>query len=331
MERGKKGLQMHIHLPNSAFLGNCENFLRKYTAEKTNILHVTMHDKWVSVHPVFISLIAALSTHIHEQQGEVTVDIQQIRSLPYLIRMRLFDYLHVNPGIQITEHESSGRFIPLTQIKSNQDLQKFITDVIPLLHSAPEYVTPIKYVISELVRNVLEHSKSKNGAFVCAQYFKNTKRVGIGIADCGIGIRNAISASYKVNSDEQALTLALTPGITGTTRKLGGTEANAGAGLFFVKGIAKISRNFFMLYSGSSTFKLRKTPRKEDVVLHTDPLQDFKRFWREVPHFPGTAVGVDVAAENHAEFEKLLNTIYKVYRLDVRNKNKAKYKKAKFI
>ncbi|EKD47873.1 MAG: hypothetical protein ACD_65C00239G0001, partial [uncultured bacterium] len=39
--------------------------------------------------------------------------------------------------------------------------------------------------MSELVRNVLEHSMSKHGAIVSAQYYKKSNTVRIGIADTG--------------------------------------------------------------------------------------------------------------------------------------------------
>ena len=53
--------------------------------------------------------------------------------------------------------------------------------------------------------------------------------------------------SHFITSDKEAIQLALMPGITGTTRREGGTGINAGAGLFFIKSIAKINRDFFVV------------------------------------------------------------------------------------
>ena len=203
--------------------------------------------------------------------------------------------------------------------------------MIPLLHANPEEATPIKYTVSELVRNVLEHSRSESGAFVCAQYFKKTNRVSIGIADCGVGIKTSISVSHPVATDEEAIRLALIPGITGTTKKIGGTESNAGAGLFFVKSIAKTSKNFFMVYSGSSLFKLRKTPKGKHVVLQADPTDDKNTFWKATPFYPGTVIGIDITAVRSDVFQKLLTDIHRVYRLDVKRQKKQKYKRARFV
>lgn len=123
----------------------------------------------------------------------------------------------------------------------------------------------------------------------------------------------------------------MTPGITGTTARVGGTAENAGAGLFFVKSIAKTSRNFFVVYSGGSVFKLRKTPKDQAVILHANPNLDFKTFWKGVPSFPGTVIGIDISAVQSTVFQNLLAQIHKVYRIDVKKQKKQKYKKARFI
>ena len=125
--------------------------------------------------------------------------------------------------------------------------------------------------MSELIRNVLEHARSSKGAFVAAQYYKKSNAIKIGVADTGIGIRSSITQSHKTNSDLDAIRLALTPGITGTTNQEGGTAQNAGAGLFFTKSIAHVNNSFFVVYSGSGLYKLLKNDRRS---LPTDPFRD---------------------------------------------------------
>src|SRR5664279_63149 len=103
---------------------------------------------------------------------------------------------------------------------------------------------PIRYVISELVRNVLEHSGSTRAAFVAAQYVAESKTLGVGVCDAGIGVRASLSEHHSVHSDAEALYLAMRPGITGKSSRIGGTPYNAGAGLFFTKSIAVASRQY---------------------------------------------------------------------------------------
>lgn len=135
-------------------------------------------------------------------------------------------------------------------------------------------------------------------------------------------------------TDLQAIQLALTPGITGTTRKEGGTEQNAGAGLFFIKSIACVNRDFFVIYSGNGFYKLLKRTSDKHLVLHADPFKDRHSTGSEggsFPHWDGTVVGVDITLDQTKEFSLLLDAIRKTYGSAVRERRRARYKKPKFI
>jgi len=321
-----------IHIPNSAFLGNIESFTKHFDPTDDSILEVTSNQSWISVHPLVISMIIALAEEIRLKNGQVRCNTFNAKSRPYLLRMGLIEALDPNHGIQIDEHESSGRFIQARRITTSDELNQFITDMVPLLHTTPEQAYPIKYVMSELVRNVLEHSKSDVGAIVSAQYFKKSNRISIGVADRGIGIKEAINRSYTAKTDEEAIDLALRPGITGTTTRIGGTEFNAGAGLFFTKSIAKVSRDFFLIYSGNSFFKLHKTNSNINVELFANPRLDRANLKSDgLPNWRGTAVGIDISMDINQDFQDLLGMIRNAYHLDVKRANKEKYRKPKFV
>ncbi|MCX6554290.1 MAG: hypothetical protein NTZ12_04635 [Candidatus Aminicenantes bacterium] len=323
---------MLIHIPNSAFLNNIECFLSKLNINDPDIIEVTFNEKWTAVHPLVLSMTTAILLSGKLRNTSIINKCPAARSTPYLQRMGLFNNLSTIPQTHITEHESSGRFIPLTQLKNSNDLTKFITDIVPLLHASPTQVRPIQYVISELVRNVIEHAQSPIGAIVCAQYFKKSGRISIGVADAGIGIRQSMFYFYPTSNDLEAIRLALRPGITGTTSKYGGTEENGGAGLFFTKSIAKVGRNHFVIISGNALYKLRHDPLlQETVFLYADPFQDIHTKSSDIPIWQGTAVGIDINIDSHQNFEELLKLIQKAYRLNVNDVIKRKYKKARFI
>ena len=319
---------MRLYLPNSAFLGNFEAFVRQIDLTDPDSLAVTANSKWISVHPAVLAMVAALAQL--SKPSQITCEAFQAKSAHYFERMGLFQYLHQKSGININEHDSTGRFIPITQIKDSDTLSRFITDMIPLLHLAPEYAEPIRYIVSELVRNVLEHSYSPHGAFVAAQYYKKSNAIRIGIADTGIGVRKSITRSHAASDDLAALRLALTPGITGTTSREGGTEYNAGAGLFFTKSIATVNRDFFIIYSGTALYKLLKSKSKKRLVLNADPFRDRHSSLTDLPEWPGTVVGIDLALHANEAFSELLDRIRETYSEAVRARRKERQRRPKF-
>ncbi len=122
----------------------------------------------------------------------------------------------------------------------------------------------------------------------------------------------------------------LTPGITGTTKRIGGTDYNAGAGLFFIKSIATVNKDFFVIYSGNGMYKLLKADNRKSIRLHADPFKDKHSKGGDFPYWQGTAVGIDINLDNTEEFSLLLDLIRKSYSKAVKEERKA-YNKAKFI
>jgi anti-sigma regulatory factor (Ser/Thr protein kinase) len=319
---------MKIHLPNSAFLGNIDPFLRSFDPAHADVLEITSNPKWISLHPAVLAMVAALGLNVRPQ--DIHFDKLEAKSKHYLERMGLFKLLKLSSGISITEHEPAGRFVPLEAVTTPEQLTHVIADIVPLLHLKPQQAGPIKYVLSELVRNVFEHACAAHGAIICAQFYKKSNTIRVGIADTGVGIRRTISASYPTTSDLDAIRLALTPGITGTTSRIGGSEYNAGAGLFFIKSIAKMSRDFFVIYSGSALYKLLKRSPKT-VRLYRDPFADRHSHVEGLPPWQGTVVGIDIALEPKQEFSLLLEEIRRTYVSAIREQKEQRRKKARFL
>jgi anti-sigma regulatory factor (Ser/Thr protein kinase) len=315
------GWFLKVHLPNSATLQNITGFLGHLDTTDPDRLEFSMHSAWVAVHPSVVAMTAALAADVRQRGGEVTGEATNVPTLPYLMRMGLFRELGIDPVRKIVEHEESGRFIPLTQIRNTDDLKGAIANLVPLLHAAPEFADPIRYVFSEMVRNVLEHAASPIGAFICANYYKESGRIAIGIADRGRGILESMRRSHQVSTSAEAVMMALQPGMTGATSKIGGNEFNAGAGLFFVKSIAALGRNRFFLYSGDALFRLMMTPKKKEPKLFPDPRDDYHTL-KKAQFWQGTVIGIDLSIEGGVEFSSLLSEIRGAYFLDVKHKKK---------
>src|SRR3989338_5748412 len=107
----------------------------------------------------------------------------------------------------------------LIQITNSDELTRFITEMIPLLHLEPEHASPIKYIVSELVRNVLEHAQSEHGAILSAQYYKKSNTIRIGIADTGVGIKKTINQAYDGPTHLGAIYFGIVPRGTRNSRK----------------------------------------------------------------------------------------------------------------
>ncbi|MDP3778436.1 MAG: ATP-binding protein [bacterium] len=322
---------MKVHIPNSAFLHNINAFFSTLNTGDPDHLEITSNPRWISVHPLVLSIIGALGKSLEPQK--ISCKPILAPSGHYLKRMGLFELIGIKPEVkEITESESAGRFIPLTQVKNSDDMDYFLKELVPLLHiqGKPKRVRAIQHIFSELIRNVLEHSESRHGAIVCAQYFKSSNRIAIGVADSGIGLKSSLKKSYPVPNDLEAIKLALTPGVTGTTRKPGGTEQNAGFGLFLIKSIAYAGSDFFAIISGEQMYKLLQ--RKDTIVrLNGDPFLDRHRI-TPIPTWNGVAVGVDISLDQTEEFTSLLDRIHEFYSKEVKNRSKNnRHKRPKFI
>jgi len=322
---------MRIYFPNSANLRNLEGFIRKFDPSDPSQLEVAFHPTYVGVHPAVLAMTACAGAAVREAGGAISCDPPLMPAMRYVTRMKVFEHLGVEPPEEIVDHEAAGRFIPVTQIKTSDALDRFIKDTTPLFHANPEHAESVKYLLSELIRNALEHSGSTVGAFACARYYSKTDRVAIGVADAGGGIRASMARSYQTDNALEAILLALRPGITGMTRRLGGTEYNAGLGLFFAKCLACATRNFFVAYSGDGFFKLLTSPESDDIPLYLDPADDRSTSHGDLPCWNGTVVGIDISIPSRHTFQQLMSIINQRYGKDLRDKRKQSFRKPRFL
>jgi len=322
---------MKVYLSNQGNLRNFKSFVESVDLTNPEVLEITTHSKWVTVHPANLVFTAALAMEIGRDQSYIAGDVPDTGR--YLDRMGLYALTRTISPFIYHKKEEAGRFIPIKVIKTPTDQSRFITDVVPLLHLSETNALIVKYIIGELVRNVLEHSYAKNGAIVAAQYFRKTNRVSIGICDTGIGIWKSLNTYWHPKTDIDAIKLALTPGITGTTHREGGTAENAGAGLFFIKSIAKITRNYFVIYSGPAEYTLLKHDKRIKGMpkLFSDPNRDPHSETNHAQNFSGTLVAVDISLDETQEFNQLIANIGEVYDKAIRDRKREKYRKPRFI
>lgn len=277
-----------------------------------------LHPKWVHFEPMALSMIAAWGAWCRHNGYPIRVE-NSGKHAAYAARMRLFQHLGIDYDPGITEREEAGRFLPLTQVRTRTDVTGVIANVSAMLHleQDPESLAAVQYSVSELLRNVLEHSNSQEGAFVSAHRFtqKVPHRVTLAVADCGQGIASHLRHKYpEVTSDDtSAIGLAMQPGITGALPGLYGTSENAGAGLFITRCIAKGTGGYFLLASGNAGYRLRRSERQDQMLkLYADPYaEDRHDRWRFHSPWLGTVVSVEIRTEAIADYQGFFQWIFR--------------------
>ncbi|MBU4251834.1 MAG: ATP-binding protein [Candidatus Omnitrophica bacterium] len=270
---------------------------------------------FVLIAPFALAMIAAWAEECYKSKNNVKCLVDKVENpnvLNYAWRMHLMDFMKVayNPGSIYKEHEPSGRFIPLARIDNSEELRSFLVDMLPLLHIPIDESNALKYCFSELIRNVIEHAGGAP-AFACAQYYKKSRKISIGIADCGKGILASLRRTQRYLLDKEhkfAIIQALKPGISG-----GSSIENAGAGLYFVRSIAKASGTQFAVYSGDTCYKLTQKRKGEDTVFNSDPLGDRHNLYESLPYWQGTVIAVEIGLENNKAFDEVLTEIRRTF------------------
>jgi hypothetical protein len=127
----------------------------------------------------------------------------------------------------------------------------------------------LSFSLREILRNVVEHANADH-IWYCAQHWPDKAEVELAILDQGDGIRNSLSRNphLSIRSDEDAVRLALMPGVSGVAFA-GGRQrrtdewANSGYGLFMTSELCARGGSF-MICSGAAAL-LREGER--EVVL----------------------------------------------------------------
>lgn len=310
----------YFKIPNSASLHTVRNFLdqRHIFDPGGDVAILEFHPRWAHLEPVALSMISAWGAWCHRNGKSIEVRNLEGR-YNYPARMKMFEHLGLNITVEQQEHEEVGRFLPVTQVATRGGIQPVIANISALLHleDDPESLAAVQYCISELLRNVLEHSNADDGAFVCAHRYtkRPPHRVSIAVADCGQGIAAHLGRAHPdaLASDYAALGLAMRPGVTGAQAGLYGTPDNAGAGLFITRCIAKGTGGYFAICSGDGLFRqYRAKSEEENIALFFDAFDDPRhKFWQLRAPWIGTAVAVEVRTDKIADYQGFFQWIFK--------------------
>ncbi|MPM14233.1 hypothetical protein SDC9_60594 [bioreactor metagenome] len=269
---------------------------------------------YMHLEPIGLAMISAWGAWCRRHGKQITANNLSKRT-DYAARMKLFQQLGIDYTHEVNEHEEIGRFMPLRNVRNQDDIRSVIADVSALLHLGenPDSLAAVQYCLSELLRNVIEHSGSPEGAFVCAHNYtgKGPHRVTLAVADCGCGITQHLGRKFEEikNDDITALQMAMMPGITGVIPGMYGTSDNAGAGLFITRCIAKGTGGYFEIISGKAAYRLRRTQLNNQAVLFNDPFFERCDVWDLTNPWQGTVVTIEIKTEMINDFESYFGWI----------------------
>ena len=205
-----------------------------------------------------------------------------------------------------TLHEPS-RTVKLTRVMKREEIERTAQRMSELLISGEENRDArlaARYVLVELLRNVVQHSQDPLGAVAAAQRMGTDQRrrrpmIQLVVADAGIGIPSHLQRKHPHITDyRQALERALLPHISGTFEEgLTGSFENAGLGLYMITELARQTRGSLLIATTGA-------------ALVVTPESPSPRFLGPLGiGFPGTLVAVELPSDEIQDYESLMKSV----------------------
>jgi hypothetical protein len=172
---------------------------------------------------------------------------------------------------------------PLLAIRNSEDFRTALAKAENYTRTLNiEYEKTLRYILSELLYNTLEHGQSdkKIPSLLQFAWYATKHELSFVIADLGIGIRRHLSQSYRLDDDVEAILLALKPQVSGTfngSRRTYAAKNNAGVGLYLSSSILGRLHAHMYIVSGTG-------------LVHISPTNLTRRKLRST--WPGTLVYV---------------------------------------
>ncbi len=229
---------------------------------------------------------------VHNQENGRAADVWKRMGAPGLFSVAFNE----NQNFRSHEHK------PLIAIRNHSDAKSAMEKASDFSSDFPvEYISTLRYVISELLYNTIEHGiahfqddQSQNKrlpSIVQFTWYKKTNQIHFLVGDIGIGIRQHLMKTYNdIEDDEAAIRKAIQPKVSGTfgTSDPYQSKNNAGMGLYLSTNIVKRLRADMHIVSGGA-------------ILHVSPTDITTR--KLDCYWPGTVAHVAIRLNPDARFE----------------------------
>ncbi|MFH1059232.1 MAG: hypothetical protein V1797_11230 [Pseudomonadota bacterium] len=246
--RGEKNNKLVLDAGNTS-LANIQILFRQLL-ELSDEITIEMPDF------VYASGLAIVAAWLKAKSGRTIERGRLSRStLEYSRRIGFLDVIQdvatANWERQDLDGEWSIRLTPITQQSRAEKVTAEVLNILELFGSIkPDDKSTFGIILSELIENVPRHAETATPAYIVCQVYPEKLKLGITIADAGIGIKESFlrgeTEKYKRPEmpDSYFINLALDMLVTSKTSR------HAGYGLYLFSEVVARNRGTFVVSSG---------------------------------------------------------------------------------
>lgn len=238
-----------VELPDLLQLAWCESGLSALPAcadtGAPDVVRFAAHRPIRYVDPAALALLGSWGSRWIAQGRSVEVD-DSLKG-PYSWRIGLLTALAGKFGSSGTHTNNAILFKVDTDGQIGATLDELVR-LLGVTRLDVELAKAVQYFVSEILRNVFEHSQSEAGAFLAAGYFPKVQKLTLAVADSGVTVPKHVQRRWKEKvSDRSALEVALEPRVSGSTDG----DRNAGLGLYMTRRIVTLMGGAFWILTGT--------------------------------------------------------------------------------
>jgi anti-sigma regulatory factor (Ser/Thr protein kinase) len=208
----------------------------------------------------------------------------------YLTRIDFYRVLNAPEQLRFNRHDSSGRFVEVTQLIRVEDCNEVAGKVEAVLanrmHLNDETVATLDFIIPELLENIFNHACSPAGGFLCCQAYPYSLQLAI--VDLGRGIEASLAENPSVAAvvrEKGPLTAALEARVSRVPER--------GFGLFWTSQLIK-----------ENTGELGIQSCRRRLHLHGGrTVETTESFW------PGTAIHLSFKRDKPMDIVRIFNRL----------------------
>lgn len=216
-----------------------------------------------------------------------------------------------------------NKYKPLHAVRNKDDFKSALSKVESYAKDFDiEYEKTLRYVISELLYNTLEHGKNpKLPSIIQFSWYREHNELSFIVADLGVGIKKHLEQAYPPFEDHaSAILYALKPKVSGTFAKSSPYKAkdNAGAGLYFSSNIIRRLHADMHIVSGNG-------------VVHISPTDITKTTIED--RWPGTLVNVSIklTVDDEVNLHRMMTEFRETAREELQDADNAESEKILYI